>query len=188
MTSLKPAESSPPSNDPSRRASIPCCVWLEARRHFATSKDVMPTTAGYTSSVFDQTHANHFSATSEKGNAVTPDTVKTYIAALATHNKDHAHLRQLAQEVAALEKLAQLKRQRPLDDQITTFMRSLPPAQRDRAWSMGDLLPHLTGKYRATPHAKEVGLALRRLGWSRKRLYAGGYDGARYWFPASPQL
>ena len=119
---------------------------------------------------------------------MTPDPAKTYIADLATHNKDHARLRRLAQEVADLEKLAQLKRQRPLDDQITIFMRSLPPAQRGRPWSMGDLLPHLTGKYRASPHAKEVGQALRRLGWYRKRLYAGGYDGARYWLPPSPLL
>ena len=116
------------------------------------------------------------------------DQTQMYIASLRAHTHAQARLRQLAQEVADLERLAQLKRQRPLDDQITTFMRSLPPAQRDRAWSMGDLLPHLTGKYRATPHAKEVGQALRRLGWSRKRLYAGGYDGARYWFPASPQF
>jgi len=94
--------------------------------------------------------------------------------------------RRLQQEVADLEKLAQLKRARPLDDQITAFMQSLPPARRDRDWSMADLLPHLTGKYRAHPHAKEVGQALRRLGWSRERRYRNDFDGARVWTP--PQL
>jgi hypothetical protein len=44
-----PAESSPPLNRPSGRATNPWQHRWEARRNFATSKDVMPAQAGYTS-------------------------------------------------------------------------------------------------------------------------------------------
>ena len=114
--------------------------------------------------------------------------LQAYVEQLLALNEKRARLLQLAQEVSALEKLARLKRERPLDEQITTFMRSLPLAQRVRPWSMADLLPHLSGKFRALPHAKEVGQALRRLGWIRERRYRDGYDGARVWIPPATQL
>ena len=44
-----PAESSPPQNRPSGRATNPWQHRGEARCNFATSKDVMPASAGYTS-------------------------------------------------------------------------------------------------------------------------------------------
>jgi hypothetical protein len=114
------------------------------------------------------------------------DQTKVYVTRILAENEERARLQRLQQEVADLERLAQLRRARPIHEQITLFMKTLSPAQRDQCWSMSNLLPHLTGKYRKQPHAKEVGQALRRLGWCRKRLYAGGYDGARMWCPPQP--
>jgi hypothetical protein len=69
---------------------------------------------------------------------------------------------------------------KPLTDQITELMASLPPALQDRPWNMSDLVQRLAGKYRARPHTQQVGEALRRLGWIRKRVY-GDYGGVRLW-------
>jgi hypothetical protein len=53
---------------------------------------------------------------------------------------------------------------KPLTDQIEALMRSLPPVQRDRPWSMDELVARLQGRYNARPHAMSVGQALRTLG------------------------
>jgi hypothetical protein len=64
----------------------------------------------------------------------------------------------------------------PLTDQITNLMRSLPPAQRDRPWSVSELVARLNGRFKARPSCGDVGIALRRLGWTRATdwLQSGG--------------
>ena len=116
---------------------------------------------------------------------MTTNPIRTYVNNLLAQDHERVRLRQIQQETADQIKLAQLRRARPLDEQIDQLMRELPPAQRDRCWSMSELLPRLSGKYRDRPHAKEVGQALRRLGWHRERRYGHGFDGARVWLPFS---
>ena len=70
---------------------------------------------------------------------------------------------------------------KPLDQQIEELMRSLPPAQRDRPWSMDELVLRLQGRYRPHPHPKDVGTALRRLGWQRVRDWSAVGCGMRVW-------
>ena len=65
--------------------------------------------------------------------------------------------------------------------QIEELMRSLPPAQRDRAWSMEELVARLHGRYKVRPCAGEIGTALRRLGWTRIRDWGPDGDGRRVW-------
>jgi transposase len=75
------------------------------------------------------------------------------------------------------------KRVKPLDQQITELMNTLPAQLRNRPWSMAELVQRLTGKYRARPHPQQVGDALRRLGWKRERRWGKGFDGVRVWVP-----
>ena len=70
----------------------------------------------------------------------------------------------------------------PLVEQIEVLMRSLPPAQRNRPWSMDDLVARLKGRYNARPCAGEIGVALRRLGWTRSRDWSRDGGGRRVWF------
>jgi len=64
---------------------------------------------------------------------------------------------------------------KPLQVQIEELMRTLPAAQRDRPWSIDELVCRLEGKYRDRPHPADVGRALRRhqeppydfTGWAR---------------------
>jgi hypothetical protein len=70
---------------------------------------------------------------------------------------------------------------KPLTEQIEALMRSLSSAQRDRPWSMDELVARLQGRYSARPHPMNVGQALRALGWTQKRDWTRDGGGKRYW-------
>jgi hypothetical protein len=95
-------------------------------------------------------------------------------------------LRSLEREAAAVDKLDRhrelVRRTKPLVEQIESLMASLPPALKERPWTMADLTSRLQGKYRDRPHGQMVSVALRQLGWRRVRMY-GNYDGTRLWLP-----
>ena len=74
---------------------------------------------------------------------------------------------------------------KPLMEQIHTLMRSLPPAQRNRPWTMEELCLRLSGKFKKRPHPMHVGTALRELGWVTKRDWTQHGGGRRYWLPTS---
>lgn len=75
---------------------------------------------------------------------------------------------------------------KPLDQQIEELMRSLPPAQRNRPWSMDELVLRLQGRYRPHPHARDVGQALRKLDWTYYRDWTKAGMGRRLWRPRGP--
>ena len=68
-----------------------------------------------------------------------------------------------------------------LTDQIEALMRSLPPSQRNRPWTMEELVARVHGRYNARPCAGSVGVALRRLGWTRIRDWSNDGGGRRVW-------
>ena len=68
-----------------------------------------------------------------------------------------------------------------MTEQIEALMLRLPPMQRDRPWSMDELVARLQGRYSARPHPMHVGQALRALGWVSKRVWAAGAEGRRVW-------
>ena len=94
---------------------------------------------------------------------------------------------QASQQVKAAQTIAATPATRPavkpLDQQITELMRSLPPAVRDRPWALQDIVNRLDGRYRQRPHAQGVGQALRRLGWTRIRPEDAAGQGRRLWVP-----
>lgn len=73
----------------------------------------------------------------------------------------------------------------PLTQQIEALMKSTPPQLLNRPWSMAELVLRLDGKYKARPHAQNVGDALRKVGWKRDRYWAKEYGGVRIWLPPS---
>lgn len=117
-----------------------------------------------------------------KDAAMTP---RAYIEKLRSEAAEQNRIQALKREAEAAAKLAksiqQIKRTKPLEYQITELMQTTPPAIRARPWSIAELVPRLQGKYRDHPHAKEVGEALRRLGWQRIRLWGDAGEGRRVW-------
>jgi hypothetical protein len=53
--------------------------------------------------------------------------------------------------------------------------------QRDRPWSMDELVARLQGRYSARPHPMNVGQALRALGWTQRRDWTRDGGGRRMW-------
>jgi hypothetical protein len=88
-----------------------------------------------------------------------------------------------ARQRTAREQLADTRIQCdvPLTDQINALMRSLPPAQRDRPWSVAELVLRLNGRFKARPSRGDVGIALRALGWTRTRDWSQSGGGRRVW-------
>ena len=105
---------------------------------------------------------------------------KTYIDQLKNHA---AQANLLSEEVKAKshKKDSRVLCDIPLTVQIEVLMRSLSPTQRNRPWSMDELLPRLRGRYSARPHPMNVGSALRQLGWRSKRDWTRDGDGRRIW-------
>ena len=73
----------------------------------------------------------------------------------------------------------------PMVKQVREWMTSLSPAQRNRAWSMDELVAtrRISGRYSARAHPMNSGHALRALGWTRRRDYSSLGRGQRYWYP-----
>ena len=109
--------------------------------------------------------------------------LKRYIAELKAASEEDN--RRHAAETAASRKHLRnaLGNLTPLTDQIEDLMASLPPAQRDRPWSMPDLVGRLEGRYRDRPHPANVGQALRALGWVQQRDWSAAGGGRRVWLP-----
>lgn len=105
---------------------------------------------------------------------------------MSAYLKDYIdNLRQNAIEQNTPKDLPQQQAQayKPLTEQITELMQSLPYALKNKPWSMQELVSRLHGKYRDRPHAQLVGIALRQMGWTRKRLWNTQYQGVRLWIP-----
>jgi hypothetical protein len=109
--------------------------------------------------------------------------MKRYIENLRT-SSDEANLRHEEDKTQRPHEDPRVQCDTPLATQIEAFMRSLPPVQRDRAWSMEELCLRLRGKFSASPHPMNVGQALRALGWTQKRDWSTAGAGRRYWTTA----
>ena len=102
--------------------------------------------------------------------------------------RPEAYIRQLRaiaeaarQEQAIRRPRSRLRNTTPLTTQITELMNSLPPAQRERPWSIVDLQGRLQGRYKDRPSLGDIGLALRALGWVRVRDWTNSGGGRRLW-------
>ena len=117
------------------------------------------------------------------------DYMKTYVQQLMERSEETRRRHELRIEAEAKAKLAasiaQVKRTKPLTDQINELMATIPAALRYRPWTMAELVNRLSGRYNDRPHAQHVGEALRKLGWRRERRWSDGFDGQRVWVPSS---
>lgn len=114
--------------------------------------------------------------------------LEAYKNQLLAHMEETRRRHELKVEAEAKAKLAasiaQVKRTKPLTDQINELMATIPHALRNRPWTMAELVTRLSGRYNDRPHAQHVGEALRKLGWRRERRWSDGFDGQRVWVPS----
>jgi hypothetical protein len=71
----------------------------------------------------------------------------------------------------------------PLEQQIASILADTPPIARHRPWSVSEILPRLTGRYRERPATRDVAKALTALGWRQQRCWRKQGANRRFWYP-----
>ena len=102
---------------------------------------------------------------------------------------------QLAQQhTAAQQRQAAEKERRwrdrltPLDDRLRKVLDDIPDSIKAEGIRLPPLVHQLIGRTRQHPSAGDVGKALRRLGWRRKRDWSNGDEGyPAVWYPPNNQ-
>lgn len=74
-----------------------------------------------------------------------------------------------------------------VEDQLRNLFATLPPAQRQRPFSLVELQARLTGRYRDRPSPSKIGEALRRLNFRSVRDWSAAGRGARVWIASGDE-
>jgi hypothetical protein len=72
----------------------------------------------------------------------------------------------------------------PLEDRLAKLLSTIPIDIKNQGLSLTNIQNMLTGKWRGKCHPGELGLALRKLGYERRRSWSKSDDGFKAkWFP-----
>jgi hypothetical protein len=87
------------------------------------------------------------------------------------------------EEMARAETEAARERLTPLEDRLARLLATIPLEMQREGLSLSTLQASLRGRWRGNAHPGEIGRALRRLGFERRRDWSGD-DGFRaLWYP-----
>ncbi len=106
----------------------------------------------------------------------------------ARQAEERARYTRQAEAAQAAEVAAARDRLVPLDVRLTRLLATIPVEVQREGMSLPTLQTMLKGRRRGGCHQGELGTALRRQGWTRKRCWRGGQDGgfAARWHPPGP--
>ncbi len=92
-----------------------------------------------------------------------------------------AHCEQLSDDKKQTASMADAKataqwteRLTPLEDRLTKLLATIPPEIKNQGLSLPAIRNMLAGKWRGKCHPGELGVALRRLGYERRRNWSDG--------------
>ena len=135
---------------------------------------------------------NHFSVEiTARGKAMSRSLLNAYVKEHAESLRRTVHEAQVEHErvkegAAERETDAWRRRLTPLEARLTAILSEIPDEVKTEGLSLHNLQQFLKGRWRGCAHPGELGAALRRLGWSRKRLWRGDAVGFRaLWLPPS---
>lgn len=100
---------------------------------------------------------------------------------------EHAEAERLAQKVEAQAHVRE--RLKPIEDRLSRLLTSIPAPVQAEGLSLASLQASLRGRWRGHAHPGEVGRALRKLGFERRRNWrdsARGYPAL--WFPGTRRV
>ncbi len=120
----------------------------------------------------------------QAADAVTTPRMKHWLsqlnAAAEAHQAQHQAQRD---EKARAETKAARERLTPLEDRLERLLSTIPVELQREGLSLSTLQASLRGRWRGNAHPGEIGRALRRLGFERRRDWSGA-DGFRaLWYP-----
>lgn len=101
-----------------------------------------------------------------------------------------AHYDQLRADKTQIDMLADAKataewteRLTPLEDRLAKLLTTIPPEIKNQGLSLPAIRNMLAGKWRGKCHPGELGIALRRLGYQRRRNWSDGTQSfSALWF------
>lgn len=111
--------------------------------------------------------------------------MSAYIAQLKAAAKAD-HDRQAREAEAGRTAAAQAARGRltPLEDRVARLLATIPIAVQYEGLSLPTLQTMLRGRWRGSCHPGDLGDALRKLGWTRRRSWTSGPAGfSALWYP-----
>ncbi|MFY0690450.1 MAG: hypothetical protein JXR14_00855 [Paracoccaceae bacterium] len=110
--------------------------------------------------------------------------MKAYLAQLKDLEQEDAERRTTLQ--AEKNKQAR-ERLSPLEDRLERLLATIPADVQHEGLSLASLQTSLKGRWRGSCHPGELGGALRKLGYVRKRQWAGGSSFRTLWFSVRPE-
>ena len=75
-------------------------------------------------------------------------------------------------------------RQTPLEVRVARLLKTIPMELQREGLSLASLQAGLRGRWRGRSHPGEIGTALRKLGFQRRRQWRGKASFQALWFPA----
>lgn len=89
------------------------------------------------------------------------------------------------QERAKQEQAGQAAREKltPLETRVSKLLATIPDAVQKEGLSLASLRAQLRGRWRGNCHPGELGVALRKLGFERKRQWHGAAGFGALWYP-----
>lgn len=107
------------------------------------------------------------------------DTVRAYSNALNTKHLEEKVKKDSADTSAWEERLT------PLETRVSKLLTTIPQEIKDQGLSLSSLRSMLAGKWRGKCHPGELGQALRKLGYQRRRNWSKASSSfSALWFPA----
>ena len=110
--------------------------------------------------------------------------MSAYIAQLNAYAKAHCDAQAKEAEAGhAEDALAARERLTPLYDRLSRLLSSIPVEVQREGLSLPALQVMLKGRWRGSCHPGDLGKALRRLNWMRRRSWGEGGEFSALWFP-----
>jgi 1,2-phenylacetyl-CoA epoxidase catalytic subunit len=109
----------------------------------------------------------------------------TYLETVQQHNEAQV-ANKLAQRdiIKAQVKTEWIERLSPLEDRLAKLLANIPSDIKDQGLSLTALRGMLAGKWRGRCHPGDLGVALRKLGYQRRRKWSDGtHSFSALWFP-----
>ena len=115
--------------------------------------------------------------------------MSTYIDFVRAQNEGQTSMKLAERDNSTAQATAQwTERLTPLEDRLSKLLAAIPPEVISQGLSLFSLRNMLAGKWRGRCHPGELGVALRKLGYQRRRNWSDGTQSFRaLWFPQECQ-
>jgi hypothetical protein len=108
----------------------------------------------------------------------------TFLETTLAHSEHLKAMQTQKDRVASESSIKQwIERLTPLEERLAKLLATIPQEIKSQGLSLPEIRTMLAGKWRGKCHPGELGIALRRLGYERRRKWSGGTQSfSALWF------